>query len=437
MHAIGIRREDRDAWETRTPLLPDDAEWLATSTGTRVYVQPSHLRVFPDDDYLAHGSRLSETLNECDVVLAVKEIPAHLLSAGKTYLFFSHTIKGQAHSMPMLRRLMELRCQLIDYERIRDASGARLIYFSRFAGLAGTIDTLWALGRRLDAEGLTPNPFADLTQTYKYSSLDSALAAVERAGELLRRDGLPAAICPFVIGVAGYGNVSKGAQEVLGALGARTLTPDELRDAERVSIAAREAFMTVFTEREMVQRRPPSSDPFSLEEYFRQPERYAGNFERWLPSLSLLVNCIYWDARYPRLVTKKAVQRLFGDRAPRLQVIGDISCDIEGAIEITAKETSLDNPVYVYDTETEAIHDGVQGHGPVILAVANLPCELAREASQAFSTALRPFLPALVNTDFNVPFADLALPPELKGAVILHHGELTPEYAYLNKHVNG
>ena len=92
------------------------------------------------------------------------------LAPGKTYAFFSHTIKGQPNKMDMLRRLMELQCQLIDYERITDERGRKLIFFSRFAGLAGATDSLWALARRLEREGVAPNPFAALEQTYKYAT---------------------------------------------------------------------------------------------------------------------------------------------------------------------------------------------------------------------------------------------------------------------------
>ena len=55
---------------------------------------------------------LDEDLSGCDVVFAVKEIPVELMRQGGAYVFFSHTIKGQSHNMPMLRRMMELGCTL-------------------------------------------------------------------------------------------------------------------------------------------------------------------------------------------------------------------------------------------------------------------------------------------------------------------------------------
>ena len=434
MRSIGIRREDKDQWEARVPLIPDDVARLTGSDSAELVLQPSAQRVFAADEYVRAGARLSEDLSGCDIVLAVKEIPHELFAPGRTYAFFSHTIKGQPYNMDMLRRLMELKCQLIDYERITDEGGRRLIFFSRFAGLAGAIDVLWALGRRLEWEGLAPNPFAGLEQTHKYPALAAALSAVREVGARIARDGLPAPLLPFVIGITGYGNVSRGVQEVVDALGAVAVAPANLAGLFAGAADRRAVHKVVFAEHDMVARRDATA-PFVLEEYFQQPELYESAFERRLPQMAVLLNCVFWDAPYPRLVTKAAVRRLYAAAPPLLRVIGDVSCDIEGSIELTVKETHIDDPVYVYDPESGGIADGVAGRGPVVLAVGNLPCELSRESSAAFSAALTPFVPALAGADFSVPYAQLALPPELHRALILHHGDFTPGYEYMRQFV--
>jgi alpha-aminoadipic semialdehyde synthase len=434
MRSIGIRREDKDRWEARVPLVPGDVARLTRSGSAELVLQPSPSRVFAADEYVRAGARLDEDLGACDIVLAVKEIPLDLFTPGTTYAFFSHTIKGQPYNMDMLRRLMELECQLIDYERITDATGKRLIFFSRFAGLAGAIDALWALGRRLEWEGLAPNPFSALEQTYRYPTLAAALAAVREVGARIADDGLPAQLCPFVVGISGYGNVSHGAQEVVDALSAVAVSPGELDDLFARPAARHVVHKVVFAEQDMVARRDAAA-PFALKEYFGHPELYEGMFERWLPRLSVLLNCVFWDTPYPRLVTKAAVRGLFAAAPPLLRVIGDVSCDIEGSIEFTLKETHIDAPVYVYDPQADSIADGVAGKGPVVLAVGNLPCELSRESSQAFSAALSPFVPALAATDFTVPYAQLELPAEVHGALIVHHGDLTPGYEYMREFI--
>ena len=175
--------------------------------------------------------------------------------------------------------------------------------------------------------------------------------------------------------------------------------------------------------------------PFDLQEYLHHPERYRAAFERYLPHLHALVNCVYWEPRYARLVTAKAVRRLYTGGQPTLRVIGDISCDIEGSIEITVKATEPDDPTYVYDPQTGTIRSGVEGTGPVMMAVEILPTELPREASRYFSAILKRFVPQIAATDYTVGFKALQLPQELKRAVICHRGELTPDYRTLEKHL--
>jgi alpha-aminoadipic semialdehyde synthase len=53
-NAIGIRREDKNRWERRTPLTPAHVDALVKQ-GVSVFVQPSTLRIFPDAEYARAG----------------------------------------------------------------------------------------------------------------------------------------------------------------------------------------------------------------------------------------------------------------------------------------------------------------------------------------------------------------------------------------------
>jgi alpha-aminoadipic semialdehyde synthase len=99
------------------------------------------------------------------------------------------------------------------------------------------------------------------------------------------------------------------------------------------------------------------------------------------------------------------------------------------------KSTEPGNPVYVYNPLDSSVIDGVEGVGPVIMAVDNLPCELAEEASKSFSKVLVSFIPDLIKADYNNSFENLKLPSELRKGMILHRGELTLEYKYLEKYL--
>ncbi len=428
---IAIRREDMYAWERRVPLVPDDVRTLV-DRGYSFAVQTSEKRAFADEEYREAGCALVESVSGCPLVIGLKEIPVDVFEKETVYVFFSHTIKGQPANMPMLQRALDLACTIIDYERIVDDDGSRLIFFGNYAGYAGAIDSLWAFGRRLAFEGIR-TPFDALKRASEYPSLDAAKQAVRAIGDAIRTDGLPEALSPLVLGVAGYGNVSKGAQEILDLL-----PLDEVRPADLLNGATRSSsapvVKVVFREQDTVLRLDPS-EPFDLREYYDHPERYREAFERYLPSLHVLMNCIYWEPKYPRLVTKSALRRLFGDRRPRLRVIGDISCDVDGAIESTVKATEPDDPIYVYLPDEDRAVSGVEGTGPVVMAVDILPSELPREASTYFSQILTGFVPQIAAADYSVDFDTLQLPAELKRAVIAHRGALAPDYRYLAEHL--
>ncbi len=117
-------------------------------------------------------------------------------------------------------------------------------------------------------------------------------------------------------------------------------------------------------------------------------------------------------------------------------MIGDISVDVNGAIEFTEKTTSPDSPVFVYNPSTDTIKDGYEGDGIVVMAVDNLPCELPKESSQSFSETLIRFVPDVMKADFTLDdFNSVNLSAEIKNAVILYQGKLTSAYNYINKYL--
>ncbi len=429
---IGIRRETKGPWERRVALTPRRLGRLISEHELEVRVQPCPRRVFSDVDFVRVGARLTPDLEPAKVIFGVKEIPPDALVTGTVYVFFAHVIKGQPANMPMLRRLLDLGCTLIDYERIADDTGRRLISFGRFAGLAGMTDTLWALGQRLRREGID-TPFAGILPTHAYPDLESARDAAAAAGREVANKGLPQELRPLVIGVTGYGNVAGGAVEILHELPVHEVPPSGLPDITAGD--GRRLWRVTFREQDMVEPIEPG-DAFDLQHYYRHPERYRSRFAGYLPHLTVLVNATYWDNRYPRHVTCDALRSLWrGPSAPRLRVIADVSCDIGGGVECNVHTTDPGDPVYVWEPESGNVVPGIGGKGPVVLADDILPAELPLESSRAFSDVLAPLVPAIAEANWDDPFADLRLPAELKRAVIVHRGELAPDYRYLQKHL--
>ena len=413
MHDFGIRREDKNRWERRAPLTPTHVAELIGEHGLSIAVQPSPNRIFPDDEYCAAGAALQEDLSDCQVMLCVKEIPPRLLVPAKPYFCFPHVTKGQPNNMPLLRRILAARCTLIDYERIVDRFGKRLIFFGRHAGYAGMIDALWALGQRMRSEGVE-TAFTEVQPSHRYRDVGEAAEIVaETVGRQIREKGVSSGLHPLVCGFTGGGNVALGAQEIFDRLPMVEIDPDDLPQLERdKSLSRRAVYKAVF-------RREQRSD-----------------FARHLRHLTILVNGIYWEPGQARLVTREELKLIWDRAQPRLRVIADITCDVAGSIEATVRTTTPDDPVYVYEPESGNVRFGVEGRGPVVLAVDNLPAEFPRDATEHFGDSLFPFLANVARADYDVPFRHLTLPAGVLAGVITHAGELAPSYRHLQRYLD-
>ncbi len=430
---IGIRHEDKYKMERRVPVTPSHAKKLIDE-GVQVIAESSQKRIFPDDAYRKAGARVEPNLKEANVIFGVKEIPEAAFEPGKTYVFFSHVIKGQSYNMPMLKKMMEKGCNLIDYECITNDQNRRLIFFGKFAGLAGMIDSLWSLGQRLKEYGYEDNPFLSIRQACEYPSLHEAKKAVSAAGRRMAEEGLPQELCPLTIGFTGYGNVSMGAQEIANLLPSQEISPKQLLSLKDQGKLPNNIIYKVIFKEEHISRRKDGSE-FELQDYYRHPEQYENNFEQYIPHLSVLMNCMYWDTRYPRIVTKKYLKELFREGQPKLTVIGDITCDPDGSIECTHKGTEIEDPVFVYNPHDDKPFMGFKGNGILVMAVDILPSELPLDSSVAFADALFPFVKPIAMADYTAPFENLQLPDAIRKALILHQGKLTPSYQYIQDYL--
>ena len=429
-NAIGLRLEDKNPWERRVALSPSDVRDLIAQ-GIDVRVERFPRRTFADADYAAANGSLVDDVRDCGVVLGIKEMPLGYFRRGGAYMMFSHTIKGQPYNMEMLRELVDKGCTLLDYEIVTDDDGRRLIFFGRYAGLAGMIDTFWTLGRRLDALGIR-SAFSAISPAHAYADLGAAKAAVAELGRRVAALGVPREIAPAAFGFTGYGHVSQGAQEIFDLVPHVEVAPAELAAfLSRNGALADRLVKTVYKEADLVAPRDPAR-AFDLQHYYGHGEAYVSAFAPHLELLTAIVNGIYWDARYPKLATRDQLRTLFaGPARPRLVAIGDISCDVGGALECTVRDTNPGDPTYVFDPATGAAPSGFDGPGIAVMAVGNLPCELPRESSSAFAAALRPFIPALAEVDLDGDFDAARLPDPIRRSVILWRGGFTPRYEHM------
>jgi alpha-aminoadipic semialdehyde synthase len=430
---IGILRETKGQ-EHRAPLVPSDVEWLV-DRGIRVEVEHNTDRVFSDREYKKNGAVLVDRVRDASLLVGIKEPRVHDLHAHKIYMVFSHTGKGQAHNMPLLRSCLKKNITLIDYEKIVDLYGGRLAFFGRFAGVCGIIDSLHYLARKLEWKGIK-SPFSIIEPAYKYNSLTDLKATLEEVNHEIRHKGFVHELSPFIIGITGHGNVSRGVQEVLDVLKPVEVHPGDMHEFISHQRKQRHRLYKIVFFREE-KFRVKNGNAFYFEEYLKNPGRFESKLDIYLPFLNLFIHTSYWDSRFPRLVTKKMVNRLSREKPFRLEFIGDISCDINGAVELTCKTTSRDKPTFTYDPREKKFTDGFKSEGITVLAVDNLPAEMPEDASGEFSGLIRDYVYQIAAHGVTDITRHMAIPAEIRNAVVTQGGKLTRNFNYLKRYISG
>ncbi|MFK7900297.1 MAG: alanine dehydrogenase, partial [Cyclobacteriaceae bacterium] len=148
MIKIGIIKEGKTPTDRRAPFSPTQcANILATYKNVELKIESSADRCFSDDEYKAAGVPVVASVNDCDILFGVKEVPIKNLLADKTYFFFSHTIKKQAYNRNLLQEIIQKNITLIDYECLKK-DGNRVVAFGRFAGIVGAYNACWTYGKK-------------------------------------------------------------------------------------------------------------------------------------------------------------------------------------------------------------------------------------------------------------------------------------------------
>jgi alanine dehydrogenase len=398
---IGLIREGKVPPDARVPLTPGQCREVCLRLGHELVVQPSPVRCFPDAEYKAAGIPLQEDLSDCDILLGVKEVPVDALLEGKTYLFFSHTIKRQPYNRALLRAVIQQGITLVDYEVIRDATGSRLIAFGHFAGLVGAYNAIWAYGER-----------TGLFRLARLKTFRSFAAALEVSG----KTGFP----PVKVVLTGTGRVANGAAACLADLGFRRLPASVFLDE-----AASGPVFCQLSSSDYIRRN--DGRPFERAAYHRDPSGHRADFLPFCKAADIFIQGIFWDKRAPVLFT---AEDMMADDF-RIQVVGDITCDIapDASIPCTIRPSTIDAPVYGYDPRTGKECEPFRPEGVDVMAIDNLPSEVPRDASEAFGRQLMEHvLPELERLGGN---------PALNGATIVKAGQLTPAFAYLEGYVKG
>jgi alanine dehydrogenase len=330
---------------------------------------------------------LSEDLSDCDVILGVKEVAIESLLEGKTYLFFSHTVKEQAYNRELLRAVLAKNIRLIDYELLKDHHGNRLIGFGYYAGLVGAYNGLRAFGLKTGSYQLpAAHTLRDLDELFAQRT------EVKGARFLL----------------TGGGRVANGAVEVLERFGLQSVSPHEFVNLD----FGQDSVYAQLRSSQIYQRKDGAA--FG-KDFYQDPSAYRSVFETYLPYANGLIAAAYWDPRAPKLF----------QNPHNLKVIADITCDINGSIPTTVQSSTIEEPFYDVEPATFQIRPAFSPNCLTVMAVDNLPSELPRDASQGFGEVLlKDVLPEFFTDQSHL----------LQAATIAEKGNLMPNFQYLSRY---
>lgn len=396
---IGILREYKTPEDIRVPLTPTQcAELLERFNDLQIVVEPYDKRCFKNEEYESAGIPLQDDLSDCDVLLGVKEVPKERLIDGKVYFFFSHTIKKQDYNLQLMLTLLQRKISMIDHETLTEANGQRIIGFGRWAGIVGAHYAILMLGIKQKSYSIKPaNKCADMAEMLaQYNNIS---------------------IPPVKIALTGAGRVGLGAIEVLEAANIKRVSPSEYLEN-----SYSEAVYTVLDVEDLYKQE--NGNPVVRQTFFGDPESAKNGFTPFSKVTDVLINGMYWDFRAVALFGKEEIQA----NDFRINIISDITCDVEGSVPITLRQTAIEDPYIGIDKVTGSEVQPFGNNTIDVMAVGNLPNELPKDASADFGTAMKnKVVPEL----FQLNDSDL-----LQRAMICHNGELMPNFDYLQDWVD-
>ncbi len=397
---IGIIREGKVPHDFRVPLSPHQCVEVKKWFGVEVVVQPSPIRKFRDDEYVALGIAMQDDLSECDLIIGVKEVPYDLLIPGKTYMFFSHTIKKQPHNAKLLRTILDKKIRLVDYEVIKGKDNKRLIGFGRYAGIVGAYEGFRAFGQKHNL--------------YELKSPSLCADRLEMEGEM-KKIALPQ---NMKMVVTGFGRVGNGAEEIL-----KMLPIERVEEEDYFSQKFDHPVYVHLDTHEYYVRKEFGG--FDKQDFYNNPEKYISTLAENVRKADLYIACHLWAGGNPVLITKEDIAHPDW----KCMVIADVSCDTNGPIASTIRSSKIDDPLFGYHRFDGNECDWKEKDAVCVMAIDNLPCELPKDASEDFGNELiAKVFPLMLQSD----------PDHLiwKATETTLEGELTPHFEYLHDYVN-
>jgi len=396
---IGIIREGKVPADKRTPLTPEHcAQLMQRFPAVEIVAQTSPIRCFSDAEYAAQGIAVVDDINDCDLILGIKEVPKEMLVTGSTMMFFSHTVKKQPHNRKLLQAVIERDIRLIDYECLTDTIGRRLLGFGKYAGIVGAYNALNAFGKR--------NGSFELKPAYQCSGIAEMHEELKKA-----RLGNERII------VSGGGKVAHGVRQTLTAAGITEVSVADFLSKEYAHPIWANADILDYHELD-------GNPPESIEAFIRNSAAYTNTFKKFLSKADIYISAHFWDGRSAPFFSREDVKAADF----RVRVIADITCDIEGSVPTTLRSSTIESPIYGYGRFSGVESAPFAPDSITVMAVDNLPCEIPADASTGFGADLAQLIIPL--------FLEKDEEKVLERATICQDGKLTRYFSYLQDYLN-
>lgn len=397
---FGIIKERKNPPDRRVVFSPEKlAEAKKLYPQAEFVVESSNIRVFPDEAYRHFGFDVVDDVSDCDVLLGVKEVPVEHLIPNKKYFYFSHTIKKQPYNRKLLVEMLDKNIEMFDHETIVKQGGARLIGFGRYAGLVGAYNGFRALGLR--------------DQLFNLPKVET-LADLKAVKAELDKITLP----NIKIALSGTGKVAMGAKEILDHLNIK-----EVSDALYLTSQFTEPVYCMIDVMEYNKRMDGKVG--DKREFYKDPTGYQSNFMPYAKETDYFIAGHFYGNNAPYLFTREDAK----NPDFRINLVADISCDIDGPVASTIRPSTIEDPFYGYDPHTESEVPFNADEAITVMAVDNLPCELPKDASEGFGDMfLEHVIPAFFNGDERGILK--------RAQITTKDGELTERFKYLQDYVN-
>lgn len=362
-------------------------------------VESSDIRVFSDYQYKTAGIEVSNNVSDCDVLIGVKEVPIENLIPNKKYFFFSHTIKKQPYNRKLLKAILERNIELYDHETIVNQKGFRLIGFGRYAGIVGAYNGFRAWGLKYHSWNL---PKAEI---------------IHDQGKLIEQ--LNKISVPNIkILLTGSGKVANGSQEMLDAMHIKSVSVEDYLNKVFNEPVYCKIDVLDYNKRK-------DGKVIDMFDFFDNPKEYKSDFMRFAKVTDYYIAGHFYGDGAPYLYTRDNVK----SSDFNIKVVADISCDVDGPVATTLRASTIADPIYGYNPQTEKEIDYKDEKAIAVMAVDNLPCELPKDASEGFGEMfLQHVIPAFFDNDTN---------GILQRAKITESGKLTERFSYLQDYVDG